>query len=63
MRLSRKDMQNLVTCVDDILVELEAKLKSFLKKDVTGKEEKAMDDLTDIEKNIYVSIDYEPCSY
>ena len=56
----KKGQAKLVTDVEDIINELEIKLRPVLKKDAIAKEEKMVDDLNLTEKKIYYSLDYEP---
>ncbi len=56
----KRGQAKLVTNIDDIISELEIKLKPVLKKDLIEKEEKAVKDLNDSEKKIYDMLEYEP---
>ncbi len=50
----------LVTDIEDIISELEIKLRPVLKTDKSSKEEKLAGDLNESEKKIFISLDYEP---
>lgn len=56
----KRGQAKLVTNIDDIISELEIKLKPILKKDLIEKEEKAVKDLNEIERKIYNMLEYEP---
>ncbi|MBK8554173.1 MAG: DNA-protecting protein DprA [Ignavibacteria bacterium] len=58
--LIKRGHAKLVTNIDDILEELEVKLKPVLKKDAAAKEEKLVEGLNESEKIIFVSLNYEP---
>lgn len=58
--LIKRGQAKLVTEIDDILDELEIKLKPVLNRDVIKKEKKLKEDLSDNERKIYDSISYEP---
>lgn len=56
----KKGHAKLVTSVDDILDELEMKLRPVLKKDTAAKEEKIVDGLNESEKKIFISLNFDP---
>lgn len=56
----KKGQAKLVTNTDDIIIELELKLKPVLKKDLAEKEKNALKDLNEIENKIYNILYYEP---
>jgi len=58
--LIKRGQAKLVTEIDDILDELEIKLKPVLNRGVIKKENELKEDLSDAEKKIYDSISYEP---
>lgn len=58
--LIKKGQAKLVTCIDDIIMELENKLKPYLKKEMAVKEKKMVTDLNEKEKKLYDSIEYDP---
>ena len=58
--LIKRGQAKLVTEIEDILDELEIKLKPVLKKDIIGKEIKLTEELNDTEKKIYNAVGYEP---
>lgn len=58
--LIKKGQAKLVTNVEDILNELEVKLKPVLKNDKYKKTEIDTDSLNDFEKKIFYALDYEP---
>ncbi|HMS66137.1 MAG TPA: DNA-processing protein DprA, partial [Ignavibacteria bacterium] len=58
--LIKRGQAKLVTNIDDILDELENKLRPVLNKDIHEKTEKNVSDLNDSEKIIYSILDFEP---
>ncbi len=58
--LIKRGQAKLVTCIDDILVELEQRLKPFLKNVISDKTEKAAEGLSLTEEKIYSILNYEP---
>lgn len=58
--LIKRGQAKLVTEIDDILDELEIKLKPVLNRDVSKKEKELKEDLSVTEKKIYDSLCYEP---
>jgi len=58
--LIKRGQAKLVTEIDDILDELEIKLKPVLNRDVIKKEKELKEDLSVTEKKIYDSLCYEP---
>lgn len=58
--LIKRGQAKLVTCIDDILVELEQRLKPFLKNAISDKTEKAAEGLSLTEEKIYSILNYEP---
>lgn len=58
--LIKRGQAKLVTCIDDILVELEQRLKPFLKNAISDKTEKAAEGLSLNEEKIYSILNYEP---
>lgn len=58
--LIKKGQAKLVTNIDDILNELDLKLKPILKREATEKEQTLVKDLNVIEKTIYSAINFEP---
>lgn len=58
--LIKKGQAKLVSCIEDILVELEVKLKPILKKDLIAKEAKQIVDLNNTERQLFDAIEYEP---
>ena len=58
--LIKKGQAKLVTNIDDILNELELKLRPVLKKETSEREGKLVKDLSTFEKKIYDILDYKP---
>jgi len=58
--LIKRGQAKLVTCIEDILSEIEVKLKPILKKDLIEKEIKEIGNLNIIEKKLFDVIEYEP---
>lgn len=58
--LIKRGQAKLVTEIEDILDELEIKLKPVLNKDIIKKEKELKEDLSDSEKKIFDSLCYEP---
>ena len=58
--LIKRGQAKLVTCIEDILNELEVKLKPILKKDLIEKEIKEIGSLNNIEKKLFDVIEYQP---
>jgi len=57
--LIKKGQAKLVTDIEDILDELEIKLKPVLKRNVIKKEKELTEDLSDTEKKIYDAVSFE----
>ncbi len=58
--LIKKGQAKLVTNIDDIISELEPKLRTVLNKESSAREEKLVDDLNESEIKIFKILDYEP---
>lgn len=56
----KKGQAKLVTDIDDIISELEIKLKPILKKETTAKQEKIVTGLNPAEMKIFKMLNYEP---
>ncbi|MEO8665187.1 MAG: DNA-processing protein DprA [Ignavibacteria bacterium] len=58
--LIKKGHAKLVTGIEDILSEIDVKLKPILKKDRTAKEDNLISELNNTEKKLYDAIEYAP---